>query len=68
MAKDDKELGKWIATSIVNGLSIKRYDKGFSFKKRGESITFKDKFPEGTTTKQMSDYMAQAALQGTIAR
>ena len=58
MAKDDKELGKWIATSIVNTTTIKQFKHGFSVKKRGEDITEKIKVVTETTPKDMAEMIA----------
>ncbi len=59
MAKDDKELGKWVSTAIVNKTSIKQFKKGFIIKKSGESITERIKCDEETTSKDMSNFMSQ---------
>ena len=62
MAKDDKELGEWIATSIANTTTIKQFRHGFSIKKRGENITEKIKVITETTPKQMADIIAGILL------
>ena len=55
MVKRDKELGEWKGTCVISGkLSIKRFEYGFTIKKRGESITEKTKFDRKTTTKDMT--------------
>jgi hypothetical protein len=61
MAKDDKTLGKWIATAIVNTTTIKRYANGFSIHKRGELITEKIKYKQKTTTHEMVEMIAKIA-------
>ena len=63
MAKDDKELGEWIATSIVNTTTIKRFKHGFSIKKRGEAITEKIKVLTETTPEQMADIITGILTQ-----
>ena len=60
MAKDDKELGEWIATSIVNTTVIKQFKHGFSVKKRGEDITEKIKVVTETTPKDMVEIIGSA--------
>jgi len=59
MARNDKTLGKWIATTTVNSTTIKRYSNGFAIHKRGESITEKIKFKEKTTTQDMTDIISE---------
>jgi len=58
MAKDDKELGEWISTSIVNITTIKQFKHGFSIKKRGEDITEKIKVVTETTPQGMASIVA----------
>ena len=58
MAKDDKELGEWISTSIVNTTVIKQFKHGFSIKKRGEDITEKIKVVTETTPQGMASIVA----------
>jgi len=62
MAKDDKELGEWIATSIVSTTTIKQFKHGFSIKKRGEDITEKIKVVTETTPKDMADIIASILI------
>jgi len=59
MEKDDKELGKWISTATVGITTIKRFKKGFSIKKRGESITEKLRLAKDTTVKDMTNLMVR---------
>ena len=63
MTKSDKEFGEWKATAVVNGISVKRYERGFSYKKRNQPVE-RVAYPLGTTTKMMSDKISQIILNG----
>ena len=58
MAKDDKELGEWMATAVVNTTVIRRFKHGYSIKKRGESITEKIKVTTETNPEGMAEIIA----------
>lgn len=59
MADNDKELGKWVATCTIGITIIKQYARGFIIRKRGESITERIKYKHETTTKDMSNMVAE---------
>lgn len=59
MADNDKELGKWVATCTTGITIIKQYTNGFIIRKRGESIIERIKYKQETTTKDMSNMVAE---------
>jgi hypothetical protein len=63
MAKDDKVLGKWMATSIVNAngksTSVKRFTMGFEITKKGSGVTDKIKFENPTQDSDMASICSQ---------
>lgn len=60
MAKNDKILGKWKATSIIdNKFYILQFENGFILKQKGSLITEKKKYGRKTTREDMSNEIGQ---------
>ena len=61
LAKDDKDFGKWMSTSLVpHKITIMRFELGFTIKKSRELFKQRLYRPEGTTDKEHSTLLGKA--------
>jgi hypothetical protein len=60
MAKNDKILGKWKATTVINNkFYIMQFEMGFILKEKGSLITERKDYKRKTTPEDMSNEIGQ---------